>query len=143
MATFDTSIFINRPPQEVWDYFTNPANDNQWGTAEHAEWTSEGLPGVGSTIRSVGKLLGRDVESSIEITVWDPPKEYAYKSTSGPFPFEATMILEPKENGTQLNAHLIGEVEGWLKMAGGLLMKQLEKVIDTNFEALKKVLEAG
>ena len=143
MATFETSIFINRPPQEVWDFFTDPANNSKWSTTEHAEWTSEGPPGVGSTLRSVGKLLGRKVESSVEITVWNPPNEYGYKSTSGPFPFEVTNKFEPKENGTQLNAHISGEVSGWLKMAGGLVRKQTEKQGDIDAEALKRLLEEG
>jgi ligand-binding SRPBCC domain-containing protein len=144
MTTFETSIFINRPPQDVWDFYTNPANISQWSSnTEHEEWTSEGLPGVGSTLRSEGKLFGRKWESTSEITAWDPPNEYGQKSTSGPFPWESTIKLEPKENGTQLNAHVSGEVGGWIKMAEGLLMKQLEKQIDSNFEALKQVLEAG
>jgi uncharacterized protein YndB with AHSA1/START domain len=143
METFETSIVINRPPKEVWDFYTNPANNPKWSTTEHAEWTSEGPPGVGSTIRSVGKLLGRDVESSVVVTAWDPPKEYGVKSTSGPFPFETNIKFEPNESGTQLNALIMGEVSGWLKLAGGLLMSQLEKQMDTNFETLKQVLESG
>ena len=114
MATYEKSIFINRPPQEVWDFFSNPANSSQWSTTEYAEWTSEG-----------------------------PPSEHGYKSTSGPFPWEFTTKLEAKENGTQLNASGTAEVGGFFKMAEGLVVKQLTKQVDANFEALKLVLETG
>ncbi len=143
MATYEKSIFINRPPQEVWDFFSNPANAPQWSTTESAEWTSEGPPGVGSTQRSVGKFLGRNVESTSEIIAWDPPNEHGYKSTSGPFPWEFTIRLEPKENGTQLNGRGTAEIGGFFKIAEGLAVKQVAKQLDANFEALKLVVEAG
>ena len=143
MATYEKSIFIDRPQQEGWDFFTDPANSNQGSTTESAEWTSEGPPGVGSTQRSAGKILGRKFESTSEITIWDPPNEHGYKSTSGPFPWEFTTKLEPKENGTQLNVSGTAEVGGFFKIAEGLVVKQLTKQVDTNFEALKLVLEAG
>ncbi len=143
METIENSGFINRPPQEVWDFVSNPANAPQWSTTESEEWTSEGLPGVGSTQRSVGKLLGRKIESLIEITAWDPPNELGRKSVGGPISWEATMKFEPKENGTQVNVSITGEVGGFFKMAEGLAVKQIAKQIDANFEALKLVLEEG
>ena len=57
MYTFEKSIFINRPPQEIFDFITNPANDAQWRSSSlSAEWTSEGPVGLGSTQRSVDKF---------------------------------------------------------------------------------------
>ncbi len=29
MLTWENSIFINRSPQEVWDFLSNPANEPQ------------------------------------------------------------------------------------------------------------------
>ena len=144
MTTHETRIFINRPPQEVWDIISNPANIAQWSSnTESAEWTSEGPPGVGSTQRDVGKVLGRKIESTSEITAWDPPKVFGQKSTSGPVPWESMWKLEPKENGTQLTVRAGAELGGFFKMAEGLVVKQLVKMMDTNIEALKLLLEAG
>ncbi len=144
MITWENSIFINRPQQEVWDFVSNPANDTQWRSSlESAEWTSEGPPGVGSTLREGGKILGRKVEGTTEITAWDPPNEYGRKSASGPFPFEGTMKLEPKEDGTQLTVRGTAEVGGFFKIAEGLLAKQMKKELDTDLPALKLLLEAG
>ncbi len=144
MFMFENSIFINRPQQEVWDFYSNPANNTQWqSSTESAEWTSEGPPGVGSTARAVVKALGRKFESTSEITSWDPPNQYGLKSVSGPMPFEATTKLESKENGTQLTVG--GEIEfgGFFKIAEGLVGKQLKKQNDTDYNALKLLLEAG
>ena len=104
MITYEKSIFINRPQQEVWDFITNPANNSQWeDSTEHAEWTSEDPPGVGSTYRAVGKIFGRKLDITSEITTWDPPNEHGHKATSGLFPLNVKMKFEPKENGTQRN----------------------------------------
>ena len=144
MFTFEKSIFINRPPQEVFDYITNPDNDSNWrSTAVSAEWTSDGPVGVGSTQRTVGKFLGRKIDSTNEVTVWDPPNQFAFKSVGGSIPLAISQKLAAKENGTQLTISLEAELAGFFKMAEGLVGKQAEKQVDTDFNALKLVLEAG
>lgn len=144
MFTFEKNYFIRRPQQEVFDFVSNPANNTQWqSTTEAAEWTSEGPPGVGSTYRSVVRFMGRKVESTEEITLWDPPNQFGFKSVSGPVPFEATIEFESKENGTQLTLKGQAEAGGFFKIAEGLVGRQTEKLTDTNFNALKALLETG
>ena len=144
MFTFEKNLFINRPQQEVFDFLSNPANDAQWqGSTESAEWTSEGPFGVGSTQRSVFRFLGRKIESSTEVTIWDPPNQYSTKVLSGPIPFEITIKLESQENGTQVTAGFQAEFGGFFKMAEGLVGKQAAKQFDTDLDALKLLVEAG
>ena len=78
------SVSINRSPQDVFDYVGDPANDANWlsGT-ESSAWTSEPPHGVGSTQESVVRFLGRRIEGTNEITIWDPPKTMGLKSTGG------------------------------------------------------------
>jgi carbon monoxide dehydrogenase subunit G len=144
MITWEKNKFINRPPQEVWDFISDPANLAQWlSGADYAEWTSEGPPGVGSTLIEVGKVLGLKMESPVEITIWDPPNEFGRKSIGGPSPWESRMKLEPKENGTQLTISGEAEFRGILKPAEGLIAKQIENQGEVDFEALKQLLEAS
>ena len=144
MINFENSLFINRPRQEVFDFLSNPANYAQWqSSTEVSEWTSEGPPGVGSTQRSVIKFLGRKIDSTIEVTIWDPPQHFGFKVVSGPVPFEGTVRLESKENGTQLTQTFQGEPGGFFKMAERLVGKQIEKSVETDLNALKLVLESG
>jgi carbon monoxide dehydrogenase subunit G len=92
MINFESSLFINRPQQEVFDFLTNPANDAKWQSGtELAEWTSEAPHGVGSTQRSVGKLLGRKIDIAIEVTNWDPPQQMGFKTVGGPLSVEGTI----------------------------------------------------
>lgn len=144
MITYEKSIFINRPQQEVWDFVSNPANNTQWqSSTEAAEWTSEGPPGEGSTYRTVNMLLGRTIETTSEVTIWNPPNQFGFKVVSGPFQTERTLRLESQENGTQLTGTWQVKVGGFFKIAEGRLGKQVEKQSDANLDALKLLLEAG
>jgi carbon monoxide dehydrogenase subunit G len=142
MVTFEKEFSIERPLQEVFDYVSDPANDPQWRDAELAEWTSEAPYGVGSTQRSVGKILGRKIESSTEVTEWDPPKHFAFKSIGGPLPFEFRVSLEGVGEGTKLVVEGQAEAGGFFKLAEGLVARQFEKQLDNDFSSLKKVLES-
>ena len=144
MYTFEKSLFINRPPQEVFDFATNPANFAQWqSSVECAEWTSDGPPGVGSTFMIVTKFLGRKIEAEVEMTGWDPPNLSSFKSVGGPFPVAGTSRYETKENGTKVT--LEGQIKpaGFFKLVEGLIGKQVQKQDGDNFDALKLLLEAG
>lgn len=144
MYSFEKSIFINLPQQEVFDYVTDPANDKKWRKSSiSAEWTSEGTVGVGSTQHAVDKFMGRNLESDSEVTVWDPPNEFGWKSVGGPVPFELSLKLTPEGEGTRLSFSGQAEIGGFFKLAEGLAGKQMEKQIDGDFNNLKKVLESG
>jgi carbon monoxide dehydrogenase subunit G len=143
MVTFDKEITIERPLQEVFDYVSDPANDPEWRMdVEVSEWTSEGPPSVGSISRSVSKFLGRTMETTAEVTAWDPPKHFAFKSVGGPFPFEFSVTLEEQGNSTMASIHGQAEVAGFFKLAEGLVAKQTQKQFDKEFEALKVLLES-
>lgn len=144
MAEFTVTTFIDRPPQEVFDYATNPANTNKWQSSnQSSKWTSEGPVGVGSTMQSVGRMLGRDMEMEIEITQWDPPNLWGQKGSNGPMKYENTNKFEPKDGGTLLVQNFQGEVGGFFKVAESLAINQIRKMVETDGKALKALLEGS
>lgn len=144
MIEFSKSFHIDRPQQEVFEFMSDPANDVKWrDSAVSAEWESEGPIQVGSKLKSVDKLMGREIESTSEVTVYDPPHKFGQKTLAGPMPFEFTVTLEPENGGTKLTMAGTAEVGGFFKLAEGLVRKQLEKQIETDFSGLKKLLEQG
>jgi carbon monoxide dehydrogenase subunit G len=144
MFKFSKSYYIERTPQEIFDYATNPAKNPEWReSAVSSEWETAGPVGVGSRMHSVDKLMGRKIESTVEISAWDPPKLFGQKSVGGPMPFEMTIRLESERNGTRIKAEGQAEIGGFFKIAEGLAGKQLEKQLDSDFAGLKRVLEAG
>lgn len=144
MFTFEINQFIERSLQEVFDYVSDPANDSKWrDSVVVAEWTSGQPHGAGSTQRWVDKFLGREIESNVEITHWEPPSRFGYKMLSGPVPFESTMTFEVVDGGTQVNIHGQAEFGGVFKLAEGLVRNQMEKLITSEFKNLKQVMEAS
>ena len=143
MITFENSIFINRPPQAIFDFVNNPANAHKWQSQMvSVEWTSEGPPGVGSRQRGVSRFLGRDIEVISEFTVWEPPHRHSFKIIDGPIQVEGTMKFEVEENGTKVTMEGQSELSAFFRLAEGLIKKQMERQFDTNLEALKLLLEA-
>jgi uncharacterized membrane protein len=143
MFTLEKSIFINRPQQEVFDYGVDPANAPKWESQMvSVEWSSEGPHGVGSTQRSVTRFLGRDIESTSETTIWDPPNQHGFRVASGPVPVDGLMTFVPEGNGTKVIMSAQVEAGGFFKLAEGLVKKQLEKQFETNLETLKLLLES-
>lgn len=143
MYKFESSVYIQRPPEEVFEYYSDPSNQRNWQSGvESAEWTSEGPHGAGSTLKSVSNFLGRKIEADLEITAWDPPRQMAYKTVNGPMPFETTATLEAQGDGTLLTHQVQGEFGGFFKLAEGLVGKQAQRTIETSAEALKLLLES-
>jgi uncharacterized protein YndB with AHSA1/START domain len=143
MATFTVTTFIDRPPQDVFDFATDPANAAQWQSGtESSKWASEGPVGVGSTLHGVGRLLGRKLVIDAEITEWDPPHLWGLKFSTGPMKVENSNTFESKDGGTLLIQHFQGEVGGFFRMAEGLAIKQVQKKIESDGKTLKELLEA-
>ena len=99
MYKFTKSVFVNRSQQDVFDFLSNPANLSTWQPAiESAKWTATGMPGIRSTYSVLAKMLGGKTEGLFEITQWDPPNRYSYKSVKLAFPgsIESCIALAPR-----------------------------------------------
>lgn len=142
MFSFEVNQSIQRPIEQVFEYVSNPGNDAQWReSVVIAEWSSDPPYGAGSTQRWVDKFLGRNIESRVEITYWDPPNGFGYRMLSGPVPFESSIQLVPQNGGTQLTAQGQADFKGVFRLAEVLVRKQLENLMSSEFRSLKAVME--
>jgi len=143
MIKIEHSVVINRPIEEIFAFMDNPKNDPKWqsGVLE-SEQTSEGPAGVGATFREVRKFMGRRFESTLELTKHEPNKNIAWKTTSGPIPFELTATFESVEGGTKIA--IVGEVEpgGFFKLAESVVERMLTRQVEADFGNLKDLLES-
>lgn len=147
MGQFTFSIFINRSPQKVFDFLSDPANLSKWNSSfQSAEWASSAAPGPGSTYRVSARLLGSKKEGLFEVIQWDRPNCYSYQISQRAFPIEqmlSTIMLQPKNSGTQVTFESHFELVGVLRFAEGFFAGMGEKQDGRNFETAKKILEAG
>ena len=142
MIKVEASIVIQKPVAEVFSYSNDPANNTKWqeGLVE-SKITSPGPVGVGTQITDVRKFLGRDMDSKLEVTAYEPNKRISLKTVSGPIKFEITQLYEPAEGGTKLTMIGEGEPGGLFKLAEGAVKKQFESQLQGDLGRLKKVME--
>jgi carbon monoxide dehydrogenase subunit G len=142
MVKVELSVTINRLQAEVFAFITNPANNAKWqeGLVE-SRLVSSGSVGVGSQITDVRKFLGRDMESKLEVSAYEPNKKFAQKVVSGPLQFEIIQTLEPSGDGTKISLVAQGEPGGFFKLAEGMVQKQLQSQLEGDADRLKKLLE--
>ena len=143
MATFDVSITIKRPVEDVFAVLSNVENNPKWSSvALEAEQTSPGPIGVGTTARFVGKFLGRRIESESEVTEFEPNRKYSWKSKSGPFPIKASTTFEQIEGGTRVNTTAEAEPGGFFKLAEPLMMSMGKRQFQNDLDNLRDLMEA-
>jgi hypothetical protein len=147
MRRIKLSIHIHRARQDVFDFLSDPANLSKWNSVmESAAWTSSDPAGVGSTYNVLAKMPGGMKKGLFEITQWDPPQRYGYRSREIAFPFksiESTISLAPQDGGTELTFEAQFALAGLLSLVEGMFVKMAEKGDGANLAVAKRLLEAA
>jgi uncharacterized membrane protein len=142
MKHVESSITINHPIEEVFTFVADFSKATQYqpGIIE-ARVTSSGPVGVGTTYKWVQNFVGQKMDTNGEITVWDPPNRYEWKSIGGPFPVSGGIVLKAEGNATVVTFFADAEPGGFFKIAEGLLVKQIEGQMSDALKKLKELLE--
>jgi uncharacterized protein YndB with AHSA1/START domain len=144
MKTFDVSITIQRPVEEVFAAIVDFNSHAEWRTdLIDATLTSEGPIQPGTTYRYDTKVMGRVIETVGEIESYDPPHFYAWKATASPFPMSGSMKCEPVPGGTLVTDTIEADPGGFFKLAEPLLMRQQRNQMEKDIQQLKIFLENG
>jgi len=142
MNEFTIVTVIGRPVDEVFAVIQDVAKTPVWtpGLSE-ARITSDGALEPGSALLYQGTFLGRAYESPAVCTALTENKQFATKSTSGPFHIEIDTTLEPADGGTQVTSFYRGESRGFFKVAEPILVRLTRKHFETAAENLRTLLE--
>jgi hypothetical protein len=99
--SYDAALPI--PPVEAFAFVSDPRNwprfiDNLRSADPDDDWAEVGGRGHMTT-----RFLGRTIESTMEITVWDPPREFRYTSRQPGAPdLDNHRVFEAIRGGTRL-----------------------------------------
>ena len=97
------SVTIARPIEVVFAFIADARNRPQWDeSVDSEELTSPEPIGVGSTVRTKLRSMGRDYEIDWEIIEHQAPSRQRIVSTSGPFPTTLVYGLESNGDSTQI-----------------------------------------
>ncbi|HEU4450654.1 MAG TPA: SRPBCC family protein [Gaiellaceae bacterium] len=142
MISFETSVQIERPIDEVFAYVSDPENFPRWNSAVRTvRKTSSGDEPVGSTYAMTRVLPSGRAENELEIAAHDRPREFAIRTLSGPTPFVYRYTLSPRDGGTVVELDAEVELSGAPALVGPLARRAVKRGVDDNFATLKDVLE--
>ena len=143
MAGFEMSAEINRPVEEVFSFFSNLDNRRQWISGlEELEQTSEGPVGVGTTWRQAVRAMGRRMELTLELTGYEPNKQWNEKIDGGSLQAEGNITFDSVEGGTRVSAVVDLKIGGLMMLLSPLITRNLKKQMQADISRLKAVLEA-
>jgi uncharacterized membrane protein len=137
-------VLISRPLAEVFAFVADARNRPRWDdSVESEELTSPEPIGVGSTVRTRLRSMGRDYEYTWEIVEHEPNDRITIQSTSGPFPTVLAFELEGDEQQTRVDFAVTGRPVGMLRVLQPLIARNTQRNLEASFPRLKEVLEAG
>jgi len=143
MIDLNIGTMIYRPVKQVFDFVSTPENDFQWqyGTLATARLSEDDIE-VGASFRSIGHLMGRRVQSTFEVTEYEPNKKYGFKSLSGPVHSQTSYTFETADGSTRINVSTQANVVNLFQMDDDTLEQRMNKQLKENLEMLKGLLEA-
>jgi uncharacterized protein YndB with AHSA1/START domain len=143
MATYEHTVEIGRPPEEVFAFVTEPANYPRWQPSlVEIKPHGRGKLSVGSEATEIRRFLGREIETTWTCVEHEPVRRSAIETDDGPVPFRGTFVLEPGDNGTRFT--WIVETRGAAARLGGpLVARATKRELEANTRRLKAILERG
>jgi uncharacterized membrane protein len=135
------TVTINKPVEEVFAFFINRENTAKWQSGVDSVEYSAPEQKVGTQYIEMRKFMGREMKTTLEITVLEENNRYCAKTLSGPVPYDLTVTFESVADGTDLTTTVEGEPGGFFKLAEGAVAKQLENTLIENGENIKAMLE--
>ena len=94
MATFENTVTIQRPAEEVFAFLADFENIPKWNYAiEETRKASAGPVGVGTRYRQIRSVPSRSAEG-FEVTVFEPARRLGIDGQIGPFAARISYLLE-------------------------------------------------
>lgn len=139
MAVIESTVLIERTPEDVFDYLVDLRNEMEWnpGVVSMQKLT-EGPLGVGTRYLAKWKQSGH---IEVECTEFDPPRRWAYHN-GGPVSVTFTVNLTRHGAGTRLAATFDAQPHGWMRLAFPVFVQIMKRQEKANMINLKKTLES-
>jgi hypothetical protein len=142
MSSYEHTVEIRRPPEEVFAFVTDPSGYPRWQPSLlSVEPDTPGPLQLGSEATEVRRFLGRELETTWTCVEHRPCTRTAIECADGPVPFRGTFELEASRAGTRFT--WIVELSGpAARLAGPLAGRATRRELAANAGHLKRLLEA-
>jgi uncharacterized protein YndB with AHSA1/START domain len=105
ISRIEKTILLNRLPEEVWEYISDPRNDPQWcKKVRSVEQIDGDRPGPEARYRVIHRPERPTRSERLEVTIeeFEPPKRMRIREEDDDGVFDVTYVLEPTGAGTRL-----------------------------------------
>jgi carbon monoxide dehydrogenase subunit G len=133
---------IARTPADVFELLSDIERLPEW-QASAVEAHADGPLGEGSRVTEKRRLLGREVDTELEVVAYEPPQRLTLRSLGGPVDFTVEHDLAVQGAGTQLKVVAEAEPGGLLRLTEPVLARKAEQEFRRDFDRLKELLESG
>ena len=143
MASFENTVTIRRPVEDVFAFIADFENVPKWNHAiVETTKVSPGPVEVGTTYRQTRSAPSRSQEA-FEVTVFEPASRLEVHGGLGPFTARVSYLLEPAGSGTRLTNTVDLEASGLFTLVAPLATSRVKHAVAANLDTLKQLLEAG
>lgn len=141
MATFENTVVIRRPIEEVFAFLSDLENVPKWNYAiVETRKVSKGPVGLGTVYRQVRSVPSRS-EERLEVTAFNPPGHLEIRGQLGPFPSRLSYALDALPDGTRVTNSVELELRGPGRVLGRVAVPRVRDAVATNLRKLKELLD--
>ena len=102
MVSASASTVINQPVEKVFSYVTSVENHKAWQAGiVDARISPAGPAALGSTYTYTSEVLGRKLETAVQISRFEANKKWAIKTIGVPTPVETVYLFEGSGSTTK------------------------------------------
>lgn len=144
MTRQTASIYIRRPPSQVYQYMDDVSREGEWQpNLRSASQDPHGPSRVGTRKRYVSEFLGREIENTYVIVEVDPGRRVVSETTPDSAAEVTTEVTwDPEDSGTRVTMSVEGRPRGFMKlMPRGMLEAAYRKELSASLQRLKERLE--
>ncbi len=141
MASFEHTVEIPRPPEEVFPWLLEQDKVPRWtGHLERYEQL-DGALGTGSRVRQVLEISGRTIDVELEITRYDPPLGAETRFETNGIKVVTEYALQANGGGTRLTQSLEAKAGGLgARMLLPIVQPRLEQKLTEDLDRLQEEL---
>ncbi|MGH9222448.1 MAG: SRPBCC family protein [Acidimicrobiales bacterium] len=139
----EDEVEIRQPRSRVYAFISDHEHLPAWmAGVSRASRTSPGPVGVGTRYRVVGRMLGRRVESTYELTAYEPDTMFSGRLTSPLFEVEETYRFDGDGSTTKVQLTAEAHPGEKLRLLGPVLALAMPRQVKADHRRLKTLLEA-
>jgi hypothetical protein len=135
---------VHRPMDEVFDFVADARNRPRWDdSVDSEELTSPEPIGLGTTVRTTLRSMGRSYRYNWAVTEFEAPRRMTIESTSGPLPTTLAYRLTGGAGDTTVEFTVTGRPTGLMRLLQPLVARTAQTNLNRSFPRLQRLLDAG